>query len=301
MNLTELAQSLTKEIRGIVKISEAMSRHTTWRIGGPADLFFIPADWFDLEKALKFANIKKLPVTIVGCGSNLLVHDQGIRGLVINLKDLKKIEITGEEVIAEAGVRLPYLARQAANKGLSGLEFACGIPGTLGGAIVVNAGAHGTALADVIQSVVAMDMQGGLLHFAKDELDFSYRYSILKKMNVIVIEAHLKLLRGEAEEIKARMEHNLEFRKVRQPWEFPNAGSVFKNPPGDSAGRLIDSIGAKGWQVGEAKVSEKHANFIVNLGGATSQDVLALINNIQKAVEIVHGIVLEPEIIFLGG
>jgi len=302
MELTNLARVLKKEVNGIIKISESMSRHTTWQIGGPADLLLIPNDWIDIEKALKFANINKLPVTLIGGGSNLLVADQGIRGLVIKLAGgLKNVLVDGEKIIADAGVRLPYLAHQVANKGLSGLEFAAGIPGTLGGAILMNAGAHGGQMADIVQSIVAMDKEGRLLHITNEQLGFAYRTSKLKKMDVIIIEAHLKLLCGDVGEIKKKMEENLQFRQEKQPWELPNAGSVFKNPPGNSAGRLIDSVGAKGWQVGKAQVSEKHANFIVNLGGATSQDVLSLMTKIQRTVEKEHKVLLEPEILVVGG
>lgn len=302
MNLIKLAQALKKEVKGIIKVSEAMSRHTTWRIGGPADLFFTPVDWMDLEIALKFASLEKLPVTIIGGGSNLLVRDEGIRGLVIHTGGgLKKIKINGEEVIAEAGVKLPFLANRVAASGLSGLEFATGIPGTVGGAVIMNAGAHGSSMGDVVTSVVAMDLQGRLLYFNNEDLEFTYRFSKLKNLDVIVIEIHFKLRRGDVLEIKAQMEKKLEFRKDKQPWEYPNAGSVFKNPPGDSAGRIIDSIGAKGWQVGKAKVSDKHANFIVNLGGASSADVLALIDKIQKEVYKKYKLFLEPEILIMGG
>jgi len=301
MNLDKISQALKKQVKGSVKIEESMSRHTTWRIGGPADLFFTPRDWVDLEKALKFANLEKLPITIIGGGSNLLVKDEGIRGLVVNMGGLKKLEVNGENIRAEGGVKLPFLAAQAAAKGLTGLEFAAGIPGTVGGAVVMNAGAHGSSMENVVISVVAMDFLGRLSYFDKADLAFAYRTTKLKAANYIVIEANLKLSRGDSEVIKNKMEENLNFRKTRQPWEYPNAGSVFKNPPGDSAGRLIEAVGAKGWQIGGAQVSEKHANFFVNLGGATSNDILALMEKVQREVYHKFKIRLEPEILILGG
>jgi len=301
MSFDKFFQSLKKLVKGSIKINESMGRHTTWRIGGPADLFFIPKDWVDLEKALKFANLEKIPITIIGGGSNLLVKDEGIRGLVVNISGLKKLEINGEDIRAEGGVKLPFLATQVAAKGLTGLEFAAGIPGTIGGAVVMNAGAHGRSMENIITSVVVMDYMGRLSYFNKDELNFSYRSSKLKSGHYIVIETNLKLSYGDINDIKRKMKENLDFRKAKQPWEYPNAGSVFKNPPGDSAGRLIEAIGAKGWKMGGAQVSEKHANFFVNLGGATSEDVLALIEKIQGEVYHKFKIMLEPEILILGG
>ncbi|MFZ7104954.1 MAG: UDP-N-acetylmuramate dehydrogenase [Peptococcaceae bacterium] len=301
MRLDELAAGLKKEVRGRVKISESLSRHTTWRIGGPADLFFIPADRSDLSAGLQFGAKYQLPVTIIGGGSNLLVRDEGIRGMVIRMTDLRNIQFTDEFLKAGGGVRLPYLAREIVRRGLTGLEFAAGIPGTVGGAVIMNAGAHGGSMHDVVENVVAMDYQGNILDLSKKDLEFSYRNSRLKGSNLIVIEVHLKLKSGDAAESQTIIKRNLEFRNLKQPWEYPNGGSVFKNPPGDSAGRMIDSVGAKGWQVGNAQVSEKHANFIINLGGATCSEVLALMEKINHAVYGKFGVLLEPEILVLGG
>lgn len=302
MNLNKIAESLKNGVKGTIKISEPMSRHTTWQVGGPADLFFTPKDWADLEKALNYANSLKIPITIIGGGSNLLIKDSGLRGLVIATGGLKNLEINGEDIRAEGGVKLPYLAAQAAGKGLTGLEFAAGIPGTVGGAIVMNAGAHGYSMQNIITSVVVMDYQGRLSCFSNEDLAFTYRKSHkLMNHNYIVIETNLKLSRSDSTEIKRKTTDNLAFRQAKQPWEYPNAGSVFKNPPGDSAGRLIEAIGAKGWQIGGAQVSEKHANFIVNLGGASSDDFLTLIKKIQINVYEKFQINLEPEIKIMGG
>ncbi|MGI6225456.1 MAG: UDP-N-acetylmuramate dehydrogenase [Peptococcales bacterium] len=301
MDLLKVTDTLKSELKGTLIVSESMSRHTTWRIGGPADLFFTPLDCKDLENALNVANFFKLPITIIGGGSNLLIRDEGIRGLVINISGLKSLKITDKVIVAEAGVRLPYLARQVADKSLTGLEFAAGIPGTLGGAVIMNAGAHGGAMENVVKSVVTMDYQGQRSYFTKNDLGFTYRASKLKTNNYIVIEVSLKLKPGFSDDIKSKMEEYLIFRKTKQPWEYPNAGSVFKNPPGDSAGRLIESVGLKGYQVGDAQISEKHANFIVNHGGAKCSDVLALIEKVQGEVYEKYGIGLEPEIQILGG
>ncbi|KJS19254.1 MAG: hypothetical protein VR72_19780 [Clostridiaceae bacterium BRH_c20a] len=301
MNLHNIAQSLKKEVKGSINVSESMSQHTTWRIGGPADLFYTPIDWEDLVKALKFANFEKLPITVIGGGSNLLVKDEGIRGLVINICGLKKLKINGEEICAQGGVKLPYLASQAAVRGLTGLEFAAGIPGTVGGAVVMNAGAHGSSMSDVIAGVVVLDYQGRLSHYNTSDLGFTYRSSKLKSDKGIVIESNLKLAIGNPWEIKNKIQKNIDFRKANQPWEYPNAGSVFKNPPGDSAGRLIEAVGAKGWQIGGVEVSHKHANFFINMKGASCRDVLDLIEKVQTEVYLKFNILLEPEVLILGG
>lgn len=302
MNLAKIAHSFKNEVKGNLIISEPMSRHTTWHIGGSADLFFIPWDRADLDKALKFANFTKLPISVIGGGSNLLVKDEGIRGLVINICGLKNAEIKGDEINAEGGVKLPYLAIQAAQKSLMGLEFAAGIPGTIGGAVVMNAGAHGDCMKNIVTRVIAIDYYGRLSYFNNSDLEFTYRSSKkLKANNYIVIETNLKLKFGSASDIKKKMEEYLAFRQAKQPWEYPNGGSVFRNPPGDSAGRLIEKVGLKGLQIGGAQISEKHANFIVNRGGATSFDVLALIEKVQEEVYEEYKIMLEPEIQILGG
>ncbi|NLT95680.1 MAG: UDP-N-acetylmuramate dehydrogenase, partial [Clostridia bacterium] len=193
------------------------------------------------------------------------------------------------------------LSLHAANQGLSGLEFAIGIPGTVGGAIVMNAGAHGSGMADIVTNVTVMDRGGNFFELTNSDLEFSYRSSKLKGKEYIVIEAVFKLKNGNVTEIKSKMDAYLSMRKAKQPWQYPNAGSVFKNPPGDSAGRLIEAIGAKGWQIGGAQVSQIHANFIINRGGATSQDVLALMEKVKEEVKQKFNIVLEPEVLILGG
>lgn len=301
MEERHLSDQLQEQIKGKISTYEPMSRHTTWRIGGPADLFLQPEDWTDVEKSLKFANDRGIPITIIGGGSNLLIDDKGIRGLVIKTSGLNKIEFDDERVSVGAGISLPLLSIRSGQNGLSGLEFAASIPGTVGGAVIMNAGAHGGAMDQVVEQVIVMDRQGMVYSFKNEEMDFNYRSSKLKGLPYIVLEVQFKLSRGEKEKILEKIGNHKMFRTERQPLKHPNAGSVFKNPPGDSAGRLIEQVGAKGWQVGKAQVSEQHANFILNLGGASSKDILDLMGRVQKAVKREYGITLEPEIIFLGG
>lgn len=301
MNLNEAVKKLSENVIGKVKINEKMSKHTTWHIGGPADIFFSPANVDDLKEAITFVKTYNLPLTVLGGGSNILVSDSGIRGLVIKLNELNDLEIKNDTVRVGAGISLPFISYRVAQLGLSGLEFASGIPGSLGGAIRMNAGAHGEQIADVIEKVTVIDQDGKISSLSKEELDFSYRFSKLKNMSVIVIEAELKLKKGDSEKIKEKILSYKDFRRSKQPINYPNAGSVFKNPLGDSAGRLIESIGAKGWKVGKAMVSLKHANFIVNLGDAKCEDVLCLMRKINKKIKEEYDLELEPEIIFLGG
>lgn len=302
MDYKKIAEELREKVKGKVNLNEPMNLHTTWRIGGAADLLVIPCNIEDIQESLNIANRNQLPITIVGGGSNILVHDLGIRGIVIKLTDLKELVIEKGFVQAGAGINLPYLAHAVEKNSLTGLEFATAIPGTVGGAVIMNAGAHGEQMASVVEKVMIMDLQGNISYLTNKELDFSYRYSSLRnKNNFIVIQVFLKLVPGDLENIRRKNYLYRQFRKEKQPLKYPNGGSVFKNPPHDSAGRLIDSVGAKGWQVGKAKVSEKHANFILNLGGASSKDVLELIEKIQQKVKEVHGVELEPEVIFLGG
>jgi UDP-N-acetylmuramate dehydrogenase len=301
MNVNYLAQRLQEQVTGNVKINELMSRHTTWRIGGPADIFFTPLDKEELKNGLNFANVNKLPITIIGGGSNILVKDEGIRGLVINLCGLKNVEINGEHLKVEGGVKLPFLASLAASQGLTGLEFAAGIPGTVGGAIVMNAGAHGSSMEKVVIKAGVLDYQGNTTDLNHTQLEFGYRSSGLKSKQTIVVEAEFKLKKGNPLEIKEQMDTNLSFRKAKQPWQYPNAGSVFKNPPGDSAGRLIDAAGLKGLQIGGAQISQIHANFLINRDQAKAKDVLDLMEKIQEEVYKKFEIILEPEVLILGG
>ncbi len=285
-----------------------MSRHTSFGIGGPADALAYPVDRDDLITLLGEIRKKGLPFFVLGGGTNLLVRDSGFRGVVISLRRMTGIRIEREyrsvggsfaRIIAEAGAPLPALHLFAADRGLTGLEFAAGIPGTIGGAVCMNAGTAAGEFGDIVESVTLVSMDGVIVTKSREEMKFGYRTADIPAGSC-VLEVLLTLRHGERGEIKARIGDLLEKRKDRQPLGLPSAGSVFKNPPGESAGRLIEKAGLKGRTIGNAQVSEKHANFIVNLGKATAHDVLALMNIVQKTVLDVHGIRLEPEIKILG-
>ncbi|MDD4674681.1 MAG: UDP-N-acetylmuramate dehydrogenase [Syntrophaceticus schinkii] len=301
MNWQVLAQQLEEKVDGRVFAQVPMKNYTTWRVGGPADLLVIPWTTGDVKKALLFAQEYCLPLTVIGNGSNLLVLDGGVRGLVIKLgRGLKGASLQGEMITAEGGVMLPALARMALKSSLSGLEFAAGIPATVGGGIIMNAGAFGKDIGSLVQEVETIDHQGKQQKWLQDELSFSYRSSSLKGRNLIILRAVFRLTPALKEDIAARMEANLAFRCKMQPTEFPSAGSVFRNPPHDYAGRLIEEVGLKGHRIGDAAVSPKHANFIVNCGSATAREILELIKTIQEQVSEQKGIMLAPEVLILG-
>ena len=283
------------------KEHEPMHNHTTWRIGGPVDIMLQPETIEELQEALQEAKSLGKPYYVIGAGSNLLVADEGLRATVIALGgNLCKWSVSGNTITAEAGLPLPVLARKAARAGLSGLEFAAGIPGSVGGAVVMNAGAYQSQMSNIIEEVLCCDRDGNLLTLDNASCGFAYRNSRFKNDNsLIILSVTFRLQPGDAEAIEKQMGHNTAARIEKQPTSYPNAGSVFKNPSGDAAGRLIDMIGAKGWRQGDAMVSDKHANFIVNLGQATCADVLDLIGRIKEAVLHETGIVLEEEILYL--
>lgn len=285
-----------------VKKQEPMCNHTTWRIGGPAELLAQPESVDELRQLLAEAKRSKRPVYVIGGGSNVLVADEGLAGMVIKLGGgLRGLEITGQTVTAEAGVPLPLLARKAAEHGLSGLEFAAGIPGTVGGAVVMNAGAYESRMSDVISQVTCCSRAGELLTLEAEQCGFAYRNSRFKRQTeLLVVSVQLALTPGKKEDILARMQKNTAARNAKQPVEYPSAGSIFKNPPHDAAGRLIELAGAKGWRQGGAMVSEKHSNFIVNTGMATCEDVLQLVKRVKQAVLEQTGVQLEEEILLLG-
>ncbi|HBX22705.1 MAG TPA: UDP-N-acetylmuramate dehydrogenase [Desulfotomaculum sp.] len=292
---------LNQVIKGRVMASEPMSRHTSWRIGGPADFFVEPADSEDLCRALAWARNYGLPVIVIGNGTNLLVSDSGIRGLVIKLgAGLSGIEIKGAAICAGAGALLPRLANRALQAGLAGFEFLAGIPGTVGGALLMNAGANGCSVGERVKMVEAIDYQGHVVTFTKNELKFNYRKSCLSRRNLIITGASFEGMPCPGEEIKKRMDDYLSRRRSTQPLELPNAGSVFKNPPGDSAGRLIENAGCKEMRVGGIQVSPRHANFFVNLGGGTAADVLELVHTVRATVEDKCSVKLLLEVQILG-
>ena len=298
--MSRYQDELRKILRGTVRSSEPMSRHTSYRIGGPADIYVEPADCDDLSSAVSFANNEGLPVTVIGRGTNVLVRDGGVRGVVIATSGLKDLRFNGTDARAEAGVSLPGLVRQAINRGLGGLEFAAGIPGSIGGAVTMNAGAHGGAVGNLLKSVLAVRPDGSLQELPGNECEFEYRSSVFRGGGTVVASALFSLTPGDPAGLREEVRDHLHQRRSTQPLGYPNAGSVFKNPSGGSAGRLIDLAGMKGLQVGMAQVSQQHANFIVNLGGATARDVQALIDKIRAAVWEKHGTVLDLEIDVVG-
>ncbi len=285
-----------------IKKNEPMRNHTTWRIGGPAELLMQPESVEELRQALQEAKERQKPFYIIGSGSNLLVADEGLTGTVIKLGgSLRGLQVAGRTIIAEAGVPLPFLARKAAEYGLSGLEFAAGIPGTIGGAVVMNAGAYQSRMSDIVTEVTCCNVAGELLTLPAVQCGFSYRNSRFKQQrDLVIISVKMELKMGKKEEILAQMQKNTTARSAKQPVEYPSAGSIFKNPPQDAAGRLVELVGAKGWRQGDAMVSEKHSNFIINTGAATCEDVLQLIKKVKQAVWDKTGVLLEEEILLLG-
>lgn len=284
-----------------VLVEEPMDRHTTFRIGGPADYFLIPETYEQIQKILEICRREELPYFILGNGSNLLVSDQGYRGVIIQtFRNFSGVTVDGNKIRAASGALLSAIAAAAKNASLTGFEFAGGIPGTLGGAMVMNAGAYGGEMKDVLEEVTVMDQEGQIRILKVDELEMGYRTSIIKKAGYLVLEAVIALEPGDQERIKERMRELTEQRTSKQPLEYPSAGSTFKRPEGYFAGKLIMDCGLRGYRVGGAQVSEKHCGFVINTGGATAQDVRTLMQNVSDKVFEKYGVTLEPEVKFLG-
>jgi len=279
-----------------------MARYTTFRVGGPADVLVNIADTREIATALRAAKNAGVPSTIIGNGSNLLVRDGGIRGLVIRIAgDCSDIRRDGDMVYAKAGVSMSAAAQFALSEGLSGLAEMAGIPGTLGGGVIMNAGAYGGELSQVVTRVEAVSIADGkTVIFEGPDLGFSYRHSAMMEAGVIVTDVTMQLTPGDPAAIRARMEELAKARREKQPLNFPSAGSTFKRPAGQFAAKLIDDCGLRGLRVGDAQVSEKHAGFVVNLGKATAADILNLMDQVRSRVMEVAGIMLEPEVRILG-
>jgi len=301
MDPNEIGHHLGRLVKGKILCMESMRRHTSWRIGGPADIMVLPSDIEDINQCLLFSRKYGIPLTVIGNGSNTLVKDKGVRGIVLKIsKGFDKIEVNGTTITAEAGALVPLLAKRAAAEGLGGLEFAVGIPASVGGAILMNAGAHGKCMADVVSQVQVLTPDGNITSLSNGGIGFAYRKSNIKADGLIVLRVGFSLSPGEPAEISAANDRNLAKRRRSQPLEFPNAGSVFANPPDQWAGWLIEQIGGKGMRVGDAMVSEKHANFIVNLGNATAVDILSLISRIKQMVMKQFNIELKLEVQVIG-
>lgn len=286
---------------GNVCVQESMSRHTTFRTGGSADYFIEIASVQELTEVLQLVHRENIDYYVVGNGSNLLVGDKGIRGAVLTLSgDMKNVSVTDERITAGAGVLLSQVSRQAQKYSLTGMEFASGIPGTIGGAVVMNAGAYGGEMSQVIEKVYAVTEDGERVVFTRDELELGYRSSIFKKRRMICTEVVLKLQKGDGALIQARMNELMQQRKEKQPIEYPSAGSTFKRPEGYFAGKLIMEAGLRGYQIGGARVSDKHCGFIVNVQQASSADIRALMDEVTKRVYDKDKVMLEPEVCMIG-
>lgn len=284
-----------------VREEEYLRHHTTFKIGGPADLFIEPITMVELSFALHTIHEFDVPVTIIGCGSNILVKDGGIRGAVVSVRHMTQIMDCNDNTLCiGSGYMLKDASEFAWKNGLTGLEFAVGIPGTLGGAVFMNAGAYDGEMSHVVTAVRAVDFQGNIKEYDASHLDFGYRHSVFHDNHEVIGEVIMTLKQGDKNVIKARMDELTEKRESKQPLEFASAGSTFKRPPGYFAGTLIEQTGLKGLSVGDAQVSHKHAGFVINTGSASAKDVLDLIAEVQRRVYDQHGVHLEPEVRMIG-
>ena len=286
--------------KGAVLLDEPMSRHTTFRVGGPADIYVAP-DLTGLPQVIAYCRKYGIPCLVIGNGSNLLCGDGGVSGVVVEIgKRISDIQIEGTEVTAEAGALLSAIATRAAEAELTGFEFAAGIPGSIGGAAVMNAGAYGGEMKDVLTEAVVLTEEGEILTLPAEHLELSYRHSAISEKNAIVLRVSLRLRKGKREEICACMADLKERRVSKQPLEYPSAGSTFKRPTGYFAGKLIEDAGLKGYSRGGAQVSEKHCGFVINRDHATAEDIRALMEHVQQTVLKKYGVTLEPEVKFIG-
>ncbi len=290
-----------KSIVEIVKFHEPMSEHTTFKIGGPADYFVSVTKEREVYDAILWAKENNVPYMIIGNGSNMLVSDKGIRGLVIEIgKNFADVRCEGEKIYSQAGALLSRVAKMAMNESLTGMEEISGIPGTVGGAVYMNAGAYGGEISSAIETVTYLDNDGEIKTVTAEECDFGYRTSIFETGDKIVLSVVFALKKGNLDEIKEKMADYTNRRKTKQPLAFPSAGSTFKRPEGHFAGALIENAGLKGFTVGKAQISELHAGFVINLGGATAEDVMGVIRHAQKVVKEKYNVCLEPEVRLIG-
>ena len=283
-----------------ILVNEPMKKHTTFRIGGEAACYVKIENADQLTAVRQFLRQEAVPVQVLGNGSNLLFGDEGFAGVVLEICDMmNEIRVEGSKIIVQAGALMSKVARVAYENGLTGFEFAAGIPGTIGGGTVMNAGAYGGELKQVISSVKMLDETGKIVEFSNEQMEFGYRTSIIKKKPYIVVEVTLQLNPGNPEDILAVMEDLAFRRRDKQPLEYPSAGSTFKRPEGYFAGELIMKSGLRGYRVGGAQVSEKHCGFVINRGDATAEDVLQLMEHVKNTVKATFGVELEPEVIVI--
>lgn len=298
-NQNEWIRKLGEQVE--ILVAEPMKNHTTFRIGGPADALALPKTPEEVAEVVRFCHEHAQPYYVLGNGSNLLVSDEGYRGIVLQLyRNFNDIQVNGEMITVQSGAMLAAVARTAYQNGLTGLEFASGIPGTIGGAVVMNAGAYGGEMKHVLREVTVLTKEGEVLAIPAKALELGYRTSVIPKNGWIVLGAVLQLKKGDPEQILARMEELKEQRITKQPLDLPSAGSTFKRPEGYFAGKLIMDAGLRGFTVGGAQVSEKHCGFVVNRGNATAADVWKLICEVKRRVKEMTGVELEPEVKLLG-
>lgn len=284
-----------------VYLNEPMKNHTTFRVGGPADYYAVPKNGEEVKKIIALCKEANMPYYILGNGSNLLVGDKGYRGVVIQIyKEMNEIVVEGNKIKVQAGALLSRIGNIALNAGLTGFEFAAGIPGAIGGAVVMNAGAYGGEMKDILEDVTVLTPEGEMLNLKNEELELGYRTSAVAKNGYIVLGATIVLEPGDKEEIKAKMDELRVQRTTKQPLEYPSAGSTFKRPEGYFAGKLIQDAGLRGFQVGGAQVSEKHCGFVINKENATAADIVELMNQVSAIVKEKFGVELEPEVKRLG-
>lgn len=283
-----------------VKKDEPLKHYTYTKTGGIADYLVFPTTYEEVQKTIQYANTHQIPVTILGNGSNLIVKDGGIRGIVLNLLKLTHITRTEDKIVVQSGVEIIKTSRFALTHELEGLEFACGIPGSVGGAVFMNAGAYDGEISNVLESVLVLTREGDFRTIEKKDLQLSYRHSIVAEMNYLVLEATFSLKAGEYQNIKGKMDNFTFLRESNQPLEYPSCGSVFKRPPGNYAGKLIQDSGLQGHQIGGVQISTKHAGFMVNVAQGTASDYIHLIRHTQSEVKNRFGIELEAEVKIIG-
>lgn len=301
-----ISGAVIKALKGFVpeeniRLQEPMSAHTTFRVGGPADCLIELNNAAQLQKVQHYLQMVEVPFAVLGNGSNLLVSDEGYRGVVLRIgSGMSNIRVEGSRIVAQAGAKLSSVARAALENSLTGLEFASGIPGTVGGGVVMNAGAYGGEMSQVVKRVTVLSKEGEFLELDNETMEFGYRFSTIKNQPFIVTEVVFELQPGNAEEIKEKMEELAAKRREKQPLEYPSAGSTFKRPEGYFAGELIMKAGLSGMQIGGAQVSEKHCGFVINKDNATASDVMQVIGEVQTCVEDKFHVRLQPEVVFLG-
>ena len=283
-----------------IKIDEKLSGYVDFKVGGPADILLIPGTKDQIKKSICICKENNIPVYVIGNGSNILVRDGGFRGVVISLKAVNNITVNDDKIEAECGAMLKAVSDKAMENSLTGFEFACGIPGTIGGAVFMNAGAYDGEVSQVIESVEVIDENCNIIKLTNEELDFGYRSSLVMKKGYTVLSAVFKLKKGTVKTIKELVDDLTNKRESKQPLEYPSAGSTFKRPTGYFAGKLIQDAGLKGYSIGGAAVSEKHSGFVINKGNATAKDITDLIEHIQDEVMKQFGVELHTEVRIIG-